>query len=119
MTMVLQKRGIRVTTDNKEVVEKSQIVWLAVKPHAIKRTIEDIAPVIRPDYHLIVSAAAGIPIKTMEKVCTFTTRRLSVSTNIHCKATMHACVYTDYYDFDSLCKNKHLLQSHNACMCIY
>ena len=29
---------------------------------------------------------------------------------------MHACVYTDYYDFDSLCKNKHLLQSHNACV---
>lgn len=56
------------TANNREVVEKSQIVWLAVKPHAISKVLMEIAPIIRPDYHLVVSAAAGIPIKTLEKV---------------------------------------------------
>ena len=64
----LQQQGIRVTTSNREVAEQSQVVWLAVKPHAISRVLADIAPVIRPNHHLVVSAAAGIPIKTIEKV---------------------------------------------------
>lgn len=55
-------------SSNTEVVEKSQIVWLTVKPHAISKVLTEISPVIRPDYHLVVSAAAGIPIKTLEKV---------------------------------------------------
>ena len=55
-------------SSNAEVVEKSQIVWLTVKPHAISKVLTEISPVIRPDYHLVVSAAAGIPLKTLEKV---------------------------------------------------
>lgn len=64
----MQENGINVTANNREVVDRSKVVWLAVKPHAIARILDEVAPVIRPDYHLIVSAAAGIPIKTMEKV---------------------------------------------------
>lgn len=41
---------------------------MAVKPHAVTRVLKEVAPVIRTDYHVIVSAAAGIPIKTLEKV---------------------------------------------------
>ena len=55
-------------SSNREVVEQSKVVWLAVKPHAIARVLSEVAPVIRPDYHVVVSAAAGIPIKTLEKV---------------------------------------------------
>ena len=56
------------TGNNQEVAEKSQIIWVAVKPHAISKVLAEIAPVIKPDHHLVVSAAAGIPIKTLEKV---------------------------------------------------
>ena len=55
------------TTNNSEVVEKSQIVWLAVKPHAIGRVLKEVTPVVRPD-QLIISIAAGIPIREIEKV---------------------------------------------------
>ena len=56
------------TGSNVEVMQQSQIVWLAVKPHAISRVLSEIAPVFRTDHHFLVSAAAGIPIKTLEKV---------------------------------------------------
>ena len=58
---------MNVTTNNLEVVERSQIIWLAVKPHAIGRVLREVTPVVRPD-QLIISTAAGIPIKEIEKV---------------------------------------------------
>ena len=63
----MQQFGVNVTTNNLEVVEKSRIVWLAVKPHAIGRVLREVTPVVRPD-QLILSMAAGIPIKELEKV---------------------------------------------------
>ena len=62
-----QQFGVNVTVNNLEVVEKSQVVWLAVKPHAIGRVLREVTPVVRPD-QLILSTAAGIPIKELEKV---------------------------------------------------
>lgn len=56
------------TASNVEVVEKSEVVWLTVKPHTISKVLKEVAPVVRPDQHLFLSAAAGIPVKTLEKV---------------------------------------------------
>lgn len=72
---LMQQYGINVTTNNQEVVERSQVVWLAVKPHAIARVLKEVTPVIRPD-QLIVSTAAGIPIKELEKVSFTCTKSL-------------------------------------------
>ena len=63
-----QKYGINVTTDNQEVVSNSDVVWVAVKPHAVARVLREVAPCIKQDQHYIVSAAAGITLKTLEKV---------------------------------------------------
>lgn len=52
------------------MVEQCQVIWLAVKPHSIARVLSEVAPAIRTDHHLVVSTAAGIPIKTLEKVNT-------------------------------------------------
>jgi hypothetical protein len=67
-THFLQAHGVNVAKCNREVVEQSKVVWLTVKPHAIASVLSEIAPVIQPDHHVVVSAAAGIPIKTLEKV---------------------------------------------------
>ena len=40
---------------------------MTVKPHAIGRVLREVAPVIKKD-HIVVSAAAGVTIKTLEKV---------------------------------------------------
>jgi len=58
--------GIVTTSNNKEVVEKSDIIFLCVKPNNIKEILEEIKNSIQDQ--IIISIAAGIRIKQIEKV---------------------------------------------------
>lgn len=62
----LRKLGVNFTTSNKETVSKSDILFLAVKPHIIPFVLDEIGPDIE-DRHLIVSCAAGVTISSIEK----------------------------------------------------
>ena len=42
-------------------------MWVTVKPHAVGRVLREVAPFVKKD-HIIVSAAAGVTIKALEKV---------------------------------------------------
>lgn len=59
--------GVNLTTSNKETVNKSDVLFLAVKPHIIPFVLDEIGPDIE-DRHLIVSCAAGVTISSIEKV---------------------------------------------------
>lgn len=63
----IQKLGVNFTTSNKETVSKSDVLFLAVKPHIIPFVLDEIGPDIE-DRHLIVSCAAGVTISSIEKV---------------------------------------------------
>lgn len=65
-----QKMGVNLTTSNKETVNKSDVLFLAVKPHIIPFVLDEIGPDIE-DRHLIVSCAAGVTIGSIEKVSKF------------------------------------------------
>lgn len=45
-------------------------MWVTVKPHAVGRVLREVAPLMKKD-HIIVSAAAGVTIKALEKVILF------------------------------------------------
>ncbi|KAL2100658.1 hypothetical protein ACEWY4_002419 [Coilia grayii] len=62
----LRKMGVNFTTSNKETVQKSDVLFLAVKPHIIPFVLDEIGPDIE-DRHLIVSCAAGVTIGSIEK----------------------------------------------------
>ncbi|KAL3996051.1 endoplasmic reticulum-Golgi intermediate compartment protein 3 [Sarotherodon galilaeus] len=62
----LRKMGVNLTTSNKEAVNKSDVLFLAVKPHIIPFVLDEIGPDIE-DRHLIVSCAAGVTISSIEK----------------------------------------------------
>ncbi|KAJ4931955.1 hypothetical protein JOQ06_010391 [Pogonophryne albipinna] len=62
----LRKLGVTFTTSNKETVSKSDVLFLAVKPHIIPFVLDEIGPDIE-DRHLIVSCAAGVTISSIEK----------------------------------------------------
>ncbi|KAK0137732.1 Pyrroline-5-carboxylate reductase 1, mitochondrial [Merluccius polli] len=62
----LRKLGINFTTSNKETVNRSDVLFLAVKPHIIPFVLDEIGPAIE-DRHLIVSCAAGVTISSIEK----------------------------------------------------
>ncbi|TSL68217.1 Pyrroline-5-carboxylate reductase 2 [Bagarius yarrelli] len=60
------KMGVNFTTSNKETTHKSDVLFLAVKPHIIPFVLDEIGPDIE-DRHLIVSCAAGVTIGSIEK----------------------------------------------------
>ncbi|CAB1458986.1 unnamed protein product [Pleuronectes platessa] len=62
----LRKLGVNFTTSNKETVKRSDILFLAVKPHILPFVLDEIGPDIE-DRHLIVSCAAGVTISSIEK----------------------------------------------------
>ncbi|TKS69089.1 Pyrroline-5-carboxylate reductase 1, mitochondrial [Collichthys lucidus] len=62
----LRKMGVNMTTSNKETVSRSDVLFLAVKPHIIPFVLDEIGPDIE-DRHLIVSCAAGVTISSIEK----------------------------------------------------
>ena len=62
-----QDYKIKITQDNREVVAKSDIVVIAVKPqvtHTVLNEIHDLAS----DGKLFISVAAGVPIYILEEI---------------------------------------------------
>ncbi len=59
-----EKLNINITTDNKEVASKSEILILAVKPQFYEAVINEIAPVVKDDI-IIITIAPG---QTLEKI---------------------------------------------------
>ncbi|XP_020922068.1 pyrroline-5-carboxylate reductase 1, mitochondrial isoform X2 [Sus scrofa] len=63
----LRKMGVNLTPHNKEAVQHSDVLFLAVKPHIIPFILDEIAPDIETR-HIVVSCAAGVTISSIEKV---------------------------------------------------
>lgn len=57
---------VRASADNKWAVGDSDVILLAVKPQQMKHVLEEIAPSIRKN-HLVLSIAAGVTTKSLEK----------------------------------------------------
>ncbi|MBT6295284.1 MAG: NAD(P)-binding domain-containing protein, partial [Nitrospina sp.] len=56
---------VKTTSDNRELVEKSDILVLAVKPQAVKKVLESFSDLIDSNTN-IISVAAGISINLIE-----------------------------------------------------
>ncbi|XP_029069150.1 pyrroline-5-carboxylate reductase 1, mitochondrial isoform X2 [Monodon monoceros] len=65
----LRKMGVSLTPHNKETVQHSDVLFLAVKPHIIPFILDEIAADIE-DRHIVVSCAAGVTISSIEKKLT-------------------------------------------------
>ena len=52
--------GYRVTDQNLEAVESASVVILAVLPQQLNQVLEEIAPAIDPDHHLVISVVSGV-----------------------------------------------------------
>ncbi|CAJ0583502.1 unnamed protein product, partial [Mesorhabditis spiculigera] len=72
--------GLTTTHDNTEVVHKSGVVFLAVKPINVPKVTSEIAPSISRE-HLLVSIAMGITIRNMEALLPSKSRVVRVMPN--------------------------------------
>ncbi len=61
-----QGLGIEIILDNKVLVQKSDVIFIAVKPNQVLDVLSEISPFLTPD-KLIVSIAAGVTTKKIEK----------------------------------------------------
>lgn len=77
----VQRLGVHFTTSNKETVNKSDVLFLAVKPHIIPFVLDEIGPDIE-DRHLIVSCSAGVTISSIEKASDSPLRLLKAEVNL-------------------------------------
>ena len=67
---------------NKDVLENSDVVFFAVKPHLIVQVVREIAPYVNPDRHLFVTVAAAMRTEVIEQVKTYYSPRYSTSHSI-------------------------------------
>jgi len=58
--------GVYTTDNNRDAVQKADVVILAVKPQAMKSAAQDIATVVQERNPLVISIAAGINIKSLQ-----------------------------------------------------
>ena len=63
--LVRERYAIHATTSNAEVVQKSEIVVLSVKPQILPKVLDEIAPHLKPSA-LVISIAAGVPVSAIE-----------------------------------------------------
>ncbi|XP_026856335.2 pyrroline-5-carboxylate reductase 3 isoform X2 [Electrophorus electricus] len=62
-----QVMGVAVTHSNEEVVQRSRLVFLAVKPHFVSTVLNSVSKHVTPQ-HILVSMAAGITLETLEQL---------------------------------------------------
>ncbi|KAK3600560.1 hypothetical protein CHS0354_003497 [Potamilus streckersoni] len=80
MLNYIKELGVHITEDNTQVVERSKLIVIAVKPNVVRLVLKDISRVMSPD-KVLVSIAAGIPISTIEKELPPKTRVIRVMPN--------------------------------------
>lgn len=91
----LRKMGVKLTPHNKEAVQHSDVLFLAVKPHIIPFILDEIGTHIE-DRHIVVSCAAGVTISSIEKKLSAfrpTPRVIRCMTNIPVVVREGATVY--------------------------
>lgn len=62
-----KSRGCFVSTDNAEVVARSEVLVLAVKPQVMAAVLTPLAALVQTRQPLVISIAAGIPATTLER----------------------------------------------------
>ena len=63
----VQSLGVLLTECNKQTVKNTNLIILAVKPNIIKSVIKELSPHLTKN-HIVLSIAAGVNLRTLEKV---------------------------------------------------
>ena len=62
----LQNSGVRVSSNNEDAIQQSEIIIVALKPYTILEVLKDVQHALNPDSHVIVSLATGISIDQLQ-----------------------------------------------------
>lgn len=85
--------GARTAAENSSVLQSSDILVLAVKPQQMSEVLATVAPSLT-DRHLVVSIAAGIPLRKMVEVLGEKRRVIRVMPNTPCLVKAGASAFS-------------------------
>lgn len=88
-----QQTKAATSENNEEVVQKSTVIFLAVKPQALDAVLKDVAKSITGN-HLIVSICAGVPLSTISSKLEGKGRLIRVMPNTPCLIGQGAMAYS-------------------------
>jgi len=77
---IARTHGVRVTSDNVEVVRNANLIILAVKPNNVALVMDELKPYLTTD-HLLISIAAGVRIAQIESKLNYGVRVVRVMPN--------------------------------------
>jgi pyrroline-5-carboxylate reductase len=63
----LEARNITITSHNTDAVKQAEIIILCVKPMQADKVLEEIAPLLDPSKHILISAVTGISFENIQK----------------------------------------------------
>lgn len=87
-----QEMGAFASFDNKPVVEKSDVIWIAVKPQVVPEALADVKSLVT-NRHLFLSVAMGVTVKELEKNLPNGSRVIRVMPNTPCLVRSGASVF--------------------------
>ncbi len=62
----LKQRGFLIQADNRDAVQRADLVVIAVEPHNLDELLQEIAPDLDPERHLLVSVVSGAEIAAIQ-----------------------------------------------------
>ncbi|CAF1548007.1 unnamed protein product [Adineta ricciae] len=92
--IVTSQLGIKTTDDNRQVVNESDLLILAVKPKDVEGVLKHINESLLPENHLLVSIAAGIRTTTIEQALKPKSRVIRIMPNVACLVNASCSVYS-------------------------
>jgi pyrroline-5-carboxylate reductase len=90
--LIARTHGIKVTSDNVEVVRNVNLIVLALKPNNVSMVMDELKPYLTAD-HLLISIAAGIPISQIESKLNYGVRVVRVMPNQPCMVGASASAF--------------------------
>jgi len=63
-----REKGFSITSENSKAIESSDIVIVAVEPSQIDAILEQTAPSLDPERHLLISVVSGVSIRHMKTI---------------------------------------------------
>lgn len=84
--------GCQTTYENSEVVERSDVIILAVKPPIVPKVLAEVSSMVTKQ--LMVSIALGIPLRNLEQMLPRKTRVIRVMPNTPCLVRHGASVFS-------------------------
>lgn len=64
----LKERGVRVTSDNKQAIENSEVIIVALKPFNVKEVLEGLKNSFDAKKHIVISVVTGVFLKDLSAI---------------------------------------------------